>query len=175
MNLVNPYGHNLQLQLPDGNAGTMGTLWVMAACVDDAIESGGPVVRLATRIAAQAGRGIMAQLRAVYDYLAKSITFKRDPVALEHVRHPDQLAIELEQHGHTAGDCDDVATLGAALLRGMGIKPALVVVSAKPNRTFHHVLFAAWHGRRWVYLDPQERMFDRLPKQLTRTHVFSWR
>jgi transglutaminase-like putative cysteine protease len=167
------YAHNLRLSLPDGDAGVASTLWVMAACVDDAVESGGPVVRAATAIAAHAGRKIADQVRAVYDWLRKHLVFKRDSVALEHVRHPDQLALEIAADGVTSGDCDDVATLGAALLRAIGVRPALVLASVKPNGSFHHVLFAAELGGRWVHLDPQEGYFDAAPR-LTRSYVFAW-
>lgn len=167
------YAHNLSLTLPDGDAGTISTLWVMRACADDAVESGGPVVRLATRIAAKAGKGVARQVRGVYDALREMMVFKRDTLALEHVRHPDQLALEIEADGRTAGDCDDVATLGAALLRAMGVRPALVLASARPSGAFHHVLFAAEVGGRWVMLDPQEGYFDRMPR-LTRTFLLPW-
>lgn len=172
---INPsiYGHNLQLTLPDGDAGVTQTLWAMKACADDAVESGGPVLRIAQRIAAQAGRKASDQLRAVYDWFRDHVVFKRDALALEHVRHPDQLALEVEVDGTTAGDCDDVATLGAALVRALGIRPALVLASVKPNGAFHHVLFAAELGGRWVYLDPQEGFYDRLPN-LTRKYLLPW-
>jgi transglutaminase-like putative cysteine protease len=167
------YAHNLRLSLPDGDAGVVSTLWVMRACVDDAVESGGPVVRLATRIAAQAGKGTARQVRAVYDFLRRAVVFKRDAVALEHVRHPDQLALEIDAQGRTAGDCDDVATLGAALLRAMGVRPALVLASVRESGAFHHVLFAADVAGRWVMLDPQEGFYDALPP-LTRSYLLPW-
>lgn len=167
------YAHNLQLTLPEGDEGVISTLWVMRACADDAVESGGPVVRLATRIAAAAGRRAADQVKAVYQWLRDHVVFKRDAIALEHVRHPDQLALEAEADGTTAGDCDDIATLGAALIRALGIRPALVLASVRPSGAFHHVLFAAELGGRWVYLDPQEGFFNRLPR-LTRQFVLPW-
>lgn len=167
------YSHNLRLALPGGDSGVLSTLWVMRACVDDAVENGGPVVRLAFKVAAFAGKGVAAQVRAVYDFLRGSVVFKRDALALEHVRHPDQLASEIEATGRTAGDCDDVATLGAALLRALGVRPALVVASVRPGGAFHHVLFAGEVGGRWVLLDPQEGYFDASPP-LTRSLMLPW-
>lgn len=174
------YAHNLQLTLPEGDEGVLSTLWVMRAAIDDAVESGGPVMRLATRLAVAAGKQPADQMRAVYDFLRDVMTFKRDALALEHVRHPDQLALEIMADGATAGDCDDVATLGAALLRAMGIKPGLVVASMKPGGAFHHVLFAGLlppsggSPGQWVWIDPQEGHYGHPPAGLTRTHLMSW-
>lgn len=163
---------NKTFDIPDGDAGILATLWVMKACVDDAVESGGPCSRLAVAIAARAGRNVQDQVAAVYQHMQAHITFKRDPVDLENVRHPDQLAVELLEQGRTAADCDCSATLGAALLQCMGIPAAFVVVSNRPGGEFHHVLFGGYVGDRLVTLDPQERMFDRLPSTLTRKLVF---
>jgi hypothetical protein len=165
---------NLAIPIPDGDAGIVATLWVMRACADDAVESGGPCARLATEIAAAAGRDPMEQARAIYERMRQAITFKRDPISLENVRHPDQLALEILEQGSTSADCDCAATLGAALLRCMGILPALIVASTRPGGEFHHVLFGGYIRGRLVTIDPQERMFDQLPP-LTRQLVFELR
>lgn len=163
---------NLALDIPPGDAGIIATLWVMKAAIDDAVESGGPASRLAVRLAAAAGRQVEAQLQAVYDFMLEKIVFKKDPWRMENVRHPDQIASELEQAGRTSCDCDCSATFGATLLRCLGIAPALVVVSARPSGQFHHVLFGGHVRGRLVTLDPQERMFDQLPPAVTRKLIF---
>jgi len=162
------YNSNLHLDLPDGDDGIQKTLTIMKALVDDAIESGGPVIRLATKIAAGAGRTASDKLLAIHRYLVKNIQFMGDSLGQEHLRHPDQLAVELLHDGRTAGDCDDMATLGAALLRAMGIQPAFIVVSIKPDGVLHHVLFGAIVDKQLIPMDPQERMLGVLPDQLTR-------
>jgi hypothetical protein len=163
---------NLSIEIPPGDAGIMATLWIMRAAIDDAVESGGPASRLATTIAATSGRNTDEQLAALYRFMMDHIVFKRDPWAMENVRHPDQIASELLQAGQTSCDCDCTATLGATLLRCMGIPPALIVVSTRPGGQFHHVLFGGYVRGRLITLDPQERMFNTLPDTVTRKLVF---
>jgi hypothetical protein len=167
------YSDNLSLTLPAGDAGVLSTLWVMRACADDAVESGGPTARTGTALAAKSGRVPADQLRAVYEFLAKSITFKRDPHNLENVRHPDQLIDEINEYGQTSADCDDVATLAAALLRQMGLRPALAVVSIKPGGQYHHVTAAALVDGQLRIIDPQERCTV-IPNAATRVGVLLW-
>lgn len=159
-------------QLGNGDTGIMTTLWAMRAMVDDAIQEGTAVPALARQIVKQAGYLDSAQLRAVFDYLVKHVRFVADPQGVESVRHPDQMLNEIFRTGTAAGDCDDLATLGAALLRAMGFAACLVVVSARASGEFHHVLFGARLGASLITLDPQQRMFNVLPASITRKLVF---
>ena len=79
---------------------------------------------------------------------------------------------DILKNGGTTGDCDDTATLGAALLRGMGFRACFIVVSARASGEFHHVLFGAYLGDSLITLDPQQRMYNVLPKAITRKLVF---
>lgn len=168
------FGNNARFDLPPGDAGIYTTMWAMRAVVDDAVESGGPAARLGVRIAAHAGKGEKPQAAGIYDFLRRSVSFKRDPFNLENLRHPDQLAEEIGEYDRTAADCDDVAMLAATLLRTCGIRPALVVVSITPDEKFRHVTAAAWLGGSLRVIDPQERMAGALPKATTRYAVLSW-
>ena len=167
------FSDNLTLTLPSGDAGIVSTLWIMKALVDDAVESGGPTARLGTMLAATSGRVPDNQLQAIYNWLSRHITFKRDPNGLENVRHPDQLVTEIEEYGNTSGDCDDVATLGAALIRQCGLRPALIVVSVKPSGAYHHVTAAAQLPGGLSVVDPQEKM-TKLPDNATRSAALLW-
>lgn len=168
------FGDNARWTLPRGDAGTYETLWAMRACVDHAVESGGPTARLGVRLAVDSHKGDAARVRKIYDFCRESVTFKRDPVALENLRHPDQLAEEIAEYGGTAADCDDVAMFAAALLRTVGIRPGLMVVSVQPNQVYHHVTAAAFVGGRWQVVDPQERMLGALPAAATRAALLAW-
>lgn len=176
MIVASPY-HDANLSLPirGGDAGIWDTLSVMAACVDDAVASGGPVHRIAQALATDWGNDRARQLYGVYDYLRQAMVFKPDPRFMEHVRHPDQIAEEMLLDDATSGDCDDRASIGAALVKLMGFRPVLIVASVRPGGEFHHVLFGvALDGRGVVPLDPQEGFFARWPKGLTRKQVFIW-
>lgn len=151
-------------QLESGDAGITTTLWAMKAMVDDAIEQGTAVRALAARIG--------SSLRAVFDYLVGHVRFLEDPRGIESVRHPDHMIREILQAGSTAGDCDDMATLGAAILRALGFQPCFIVVSARASGEFHHVFFGARVDGELITLDPQQRIFNAMPATITRTLVF---
>lgn len=165
------HGATLALAMPGGDAGIVTTLWAMKACVDDALEHRGPAALLGEMF--DVGEPVRTTARKIYEFLRKHVLFKRDPAGIEHVRHPDQLAVEVENGGIALADCDDVATFGATLARAAGLTAFFVVVSTRPAGEFHHVFFGVTDERGLpVYLDPQERIFDRLPDALTRKMVF---
>lgn len=166
---------NLSLTIGEGDRGILDTLTVMAATVDDAVAGGGPVHRIANALAADWGQNRARQLYGIYEFLKDAVVFKPDPRFLEHVRHPDQIAAEILADGKASGDCDDRASIGAALVRLMGFVPVLIVVSIRPTGAFHHVLFGALlDSGRVVTIDPQEKMFAKLPDTMTRSLVFTW-
>lgn len=94
---------------------------------------------------------------AVYSALLKQVEFRRDPDGEELLRFPDQMVYEILTHGIAGGDCDERATLGAAMLQEMGHAPALVVVRFRPDRPWRHVYFGAIGPRGLIPLDPQAR------------------
>lgn len=164
------YADSLRLTITDGDAGVYDTLQVMRAAVEDAVEDGAMVAPVAAAIMATvdrrthqlAGGGEHDPTRdtrglvALYRWLRDHIVFKRDAWGLEHVRHPDQLLAEISAHGRTAADCDDVAVLGAALVRAIGLRPAFVLASRHERGRWEHVFFAACRGKSVFPLDPQE-------------------
>jgi hypothetical protein len=80
----------------------------------------------------------------LYHYLRAHVSFVPDPVGVELIRTPQAMLRTIQQRGFVAGDCDDLATFGAALLRAMGREPVLVV-TGRPRtglpRAFRHILF----------------------------------
>ena len=157
--------------LPDGDAGIMDTLWAMRALVDDALDASRVVRGIAEAILGNAPTR-RDQLLAVFSWLTKTVRFAADPAGVEHVRHPFVMLIEIHRTGTTSGDCDDMATLGAALLKSVGFPTAFIVASNRPTGDFNHVLFGAYINGILITLDPQQKMFDRLPDTLTRKYVF---
>lgn len=136
---------------------TEGTVAIMWAMVHDTDRSQA-AQRVASRLAAQCGqRDFLCQLSRIYSWITESVRFKRDTFGAEHLRHPDQLIAEIERDGRTSADCDDVAMLGAALVRAMGFEPAIIVQAATPTGPFEHVYFGAILDGGLVHMDPQER------------------
>jgi hypothetical protein len=89
-----PYDADLPMgDLPAGDDGVLVALAAMQAMSDDAAEHSELVQRHAWQIYAplQPFTDDEQVARAVYDFLAGHVRFRRDPRRLEHVRHPDQL------------------------------------------------------------------------------------
>lgn len=152
------------LPLPrGGDAQTLATLRQMRRVARAAALT--PDVRgVATTVVASAGPRAAAQIAALADWLAPLVTFVRDPYHVEMITDPVVLLRQLKVIGVVAADCDDVATLVAALGRSIGMRARFVVVafaygdprvpaSAKP---FEHVFtqLAIPTGQpRWVSFD----------------------
>jgi hypothetical protein len=152
------YGATRTLQLsgpPDEQ--TAQTIAAMFAFVHDTDRSQlahRVAVALVSRVPQKDFRG---QLRMVYEYLRQHVRFKRDTFDREHLRHPDQLLSEILNTGATAADCDDVAMLGAALVRALGMAPVFVTMARGFNAPYEHVYFGAELDGQIVPMDPQER------------------
>lgn len=173
----NLYGLNLTLPLPDGDAGRFATCEIMRAIVHDS-DRHGYVAGLAAHLNEEAARActsrrgqiaararaakldaplcLLAKLDTVYQLLRDAQDNTGDPWGTEMPRHVDQLVHELDTTHRLACDCDDIAMLGAALLRAMGFPTAFVMASKRADRQLQHVFFAASVRGAWVPLDPQE-------------------
>ena len=80
-------------------------------------------------------RNWMAEIRALQEFVRDSIRYVRDPVDIELVQTPEQ-TLEIGQ-----GDCDDKATLLAALLHSIGHPARFVAVGFDgTGNGFSHVL-----------------------------------
>ena len=80
-----------------------------------------------------------AQAYAVRDFIAHRIAFVRDPVGVESLTAPMQHMRWLIRRGAVlGGDCDDAATLSAALGMAIGI-PASFTLTAYRGGPWQHV------------------------------------
>jgi hypothetical protein len=68
---------------------------------------------------------------AIYSWMVRNINYVRDPWNIERIQSPD---VTLRQK---AGDCDDHAILGAALLQSLGIHTGFRIVSRTGNQYDH--------------------------------------
>lgn len=157
--LGSSYGESLRLTVPDGEPGTWATVDAMRAMVDDAVMFSPLVQRIASAIVASAPRRDQPQQAVeLWNFIRRSIVFKKDTWRTEHLRHPDQLLTEIAQQGRTAADCDCVAMLGAALLRSMGMPAFFVLASKRDDQVLEHIFFATKIRGAMVPLDPQENL-----------------
>lgn len=64
---------------------------------------------------------------------------KPDPLGIEYVVSPDLQLCFFDKVGFLAGDCDDAATLAAALLVAFGVPCWFVAIRMAGDRDFSHV------------------------------------
>lgn len=89
------------------------------------------------------------KVHAIFDWVKSNIKYIPDPTGIEMVHWPTQTMSQ------SYGDCDDHATLVAALLASIGVLTKFVAVGFEPG-VFVHVFPEALIGRRWVALDTTE-------------------
>ena len=163
--------------LPPGDGGTEATLAIMKKLVEGPEGAQNLLVReTAIRVLGRQGgleHNLMGQLRALYYFVRDGIRFVGDIAGVETLQSP-RYTLTVK-----AGDCDDRATLIAALVRAIGIPATLRfrVVAANPRapQTFSHVYVMANIGGRDIALDPTYRSnpFDFQYPAVTRVGDFA--
>lgn len=124
--------------IPDGGLGTRATLRHMRRLAREGGAACFLLHRLASHIltVTETDTGAAWEARA---WLAAHVAFQSDPPGRESVKAPALMMREVEAYGRSAGDCDDVATLGAALGHALGFRPFFVVVGFEAGGPYHHV------------------------------------
>ena len=107
--------------------------------------------------------------RGVRAYVAEHIKFCPDPVGIENIT-PPQAHMKLLRKVHTVlGDCDDAATLSAAMGKSLGIPASFKILAfRKPNAPYQHVI-TYLHPRGGLVIDMDTtRPAQNLPPVATR-------
>lgn len=110
-----------------------------------------PLVReTAVRIAHGTGIDAAQQAARIRAWLSRHVGFIRDPFGIEGLTEPVAQLLWLQNVGWLDGDCDDVATLGAALGQAIGLPARFVLLGRLGG--FEHVwaelgdpLTGAWY------------------------------
>lgn len=136
------------VHISNGSAGMVETLKVMRQFARDAVRDPEQRIRDKARelLSGIPPRQWMAEIKSMHAYVRDSIRYMRDPVDLELVQTPEK-TIELG-----VGDCDDKATLLAALLTASGHPSQFVAIGFGTNG-FSHVLVETQVGTRWMPLE----------------------
>lgn len=149
--------------LPKGDDGISATVAAMQALVDHAISTGRErLTEIVDHLqAAGNGPGSEGFAIALYYWLERSVSFERDPDGIELVRSPLDMLDELDRDGVAFGDCDDLATLAAAIIAAAGYPPVLVTVGTRKPGRFEHVFAGIRTSSKLersgvVPIDPQE-------------------
>lgn len=143
--------------IPDGNAGTAETLNWMARFAK-AGRVNPFVAQVAREVLIESGVNQKAwpeYVRAIGGFVRDRILYVRDPVKVERVQTPEA-TLKLK-----TGDCDDKATLVAAMLESVGIPTRFVAIAKRPIGGFSHVyveaqIFARRGVPKWVAVETTE-------------------
>lgn len=136
--------------IPEGIAGVRATL---AAMRQAAIQAS---VTLEVRNLAESivenvpPKDFKGELEAIQDWVRTNIRYTRDPLYAETLKLPHAL-LEARQ-----GDCDDQATLVAALALSIGFKPRFVAIGTEQYGAFDHVYTEVKLGTKWVSVETTE-------------------
>ena len=139
--------------IPRGPAGTWITVQAMRVLVAQAladpllVDSARAIVRTAPTGDAPAEA---AQIRR---FLSEAVRFVRDPVGVETLTSPGRMLREIATSGTASGDCDEIATLGAAVGIAVGFPARFTLFSFTPDGDWRHVFAEIHDGRGWVELD----------------------
>lgn len=109
-------------------------------------------IKLATELVASLPRkNYYAELQRFFDVVRKKVRYVRDPERVELVQHP------WRTFQRKAGDCDDMASLIAALASSTGARYKFVTVKASvkyPSEWSHVYVKVYVPGRDWIAADP---------------------
>jgi len=104
-----------------GDRGVRQTLDMMRALVDAALDDLS-VISLARQLAVGAGvRRPYMQALAIQGFLKRTWRFVDDPLDRDVMISPVESVAQFARNGYIVGDCDEAATLGAALGRAIGL------------------------------------------------------
>jgi hypothetical protein len=137
--------------LPGGDAGTRTTLGLMQRL---ALEGSRDVAVREAAIDAVRMAGVRphdhrGETFALFEWVRDRIRFTRDILNVETLQGPRYTLHVM------AGDCDDRATLLAAMMRSIGLPADFRVSASNPNtRAFSHVYVVTRMNGRAVALDP---------------------
>lgn len=135
------------IEAPNGLGHALDTVQRMSALATRGSQALN-VRRLATKITANVpSKDPPGELAAIYKWVRHRIRYRRDPIGLEWVQSPARTVKE------RAGDCDDLATLIAALAQALGHRTRFATVGKHADRP-SHVYAEAWDGKAWIALDP---------------------
>lgn len=143
------------LTIPAGDAGTLATVaalrrWAQAAALDPLVRSvAAELVR---------GRPLAEHPGVLADWIGSVTEFLPDPAVAETVFAPRWILQRILTAGVAQIDCDDVATLAAAMGLSIGLGARFVVVGfGSPNAPYRHIWaeLTAFDGSSgWVPVDP---------------------
>lgn len=134
--------------MDSGPRGTRQTLRLMARLVRDAVRTQPAVRSTAADITAFIpGQAFREEARTLFEFVRDRIRYLGDVNGVETVQAPN-VTLDVMH-----GDCDDKATLLAAMLESIGHPARFVAVGFHNPGEFEHVYVESRIGAEWVPMD----------------------
>lgn len=139
--------------IPEGDVGTYATLLTMRRLAR-AGAARRRLQQLAVRLRMEARGDRCRYILALRNWLARNVRFRLDPPDVETIRAPLYMLDTYSDRGYAWGDCDEVATLAAALGLAVRLRARFVVYAfALPWAPYSHVFTELECGGVWYELD----------------------
>ena len=79
--------------------------------------------------------------RGIREYVSARIQFVQDPVGVENITPPEKHMRLIQEKRVILGDCDDAATLSAAMGKALGIPASFKILAFRtPDAPYQHVI-----------------------------------
>lgn len=137
--------------IPAGHLGIEWTVRRMRRLV--AASLGSPLLVASARNIVGRSQSSTEAAERIRAFLESGVRFTFDPRGVELLKPPDMMLEEIEQRGEAVGDCDDVAVLGAALGRAIGLPARFVLLAFAHGAPFEHVYTELLTEGGWRELD----------------------
>lgn len=151
--------------LAGGDLGAMQTLRRMRGLVNDALVDPLVVSVAKNAVATCPPVAEVCMAAAVRRYLVERFRFVRDPLGVELLHEPRLMLQTIARQGFFQGDCDDAATLGAALAKAVGLTVRFRAIGFRRGGPLAHVITDVRTPRGWADLDVTKpaQFLGRLP------------
>lgn len=97
------------------------------------------------------------EIDALYDWAKNRSHYVKDPRGVEYVKSPELSDDEISRYGSFLGDCDDSAAYVAALLKSVGYRVRLVIISDKRLKrpVYNHIFTTVFNPKtkQWSPVD----------------------
>lgn len=103
-----------------------------------------------------APKDYLSEILAVRNFVAETVKYSNDALAVEQVQDPERLCDQIVKYGKAVADCDEIALLIGTLCRQLGREVAYVTVGFKQPNSFAHVFAIVLEPKSntWILCDP---------------------
>lgn len=98
----------------------------------------------------------LSEILAVRNFVHEKCKYSNDALGVEQVQDPERICDQIIKYGTAVCDCDDIATIMAALFRQLGRETEFVIVGFGRAGSYSHVFVRVKEPKsgKWIVCDP---------------------